>query len=263
MSLLLVITGASRGLGAALAVQAVAAGHRVLGIARGTSAAGDSLSLDLSQPEAIEAPLTEAITQRIGNGVSGYALVNNAATIDPVGTTYDAQAASAHMALNLTAPIIASRAFIRALESVPAAKRIINIGSGASTRAIEGWSLYCASKAGLDHFGRCLALEQQRARYPVDVVGVSPGLIDTTMQARIRAADPNEFPELDHFRALHSGGKLVSADKVATKLLLGIERADDFAGAVLTVDAFAKNDRALQRLLPRWVGRHAWGPRTA
>jgi benzil reductase ((S)-benzoin forming) len=239
MRLQLVITGASRGLGAAVAIQAVAAGHRVLGIARGDSAAGDSLALDLGQPEQIERRLARAIAERIADDVDRYVLVNNAATVEPVGGDYDAVGAGRHIALNLTAAIVASRVFCRTLQPVSAPKRIVNISSGASTRAIEGWSLYCASKAGLDQFGRVLALEQQRADHPVDVVGVSPGVIDTAMQARIREADPAAFPDLDYFRALQAEGRLATPDEVAGKLLRGIGRDAAFAGEVLAIDAFA------------------------
>jgi benzil reductase ((S)-benzoin forming) len=236
---LLVITGASRGIGAALAAQAVASGHRVLGIARHGSTEGDSLSLDLSRPDLIEPALRAALRERIDSGIDGYTLVNNAATLDPIGSDFDANAASTHMSVNLVAAIVASHAFIRSLADVAAAKRIVNISSGAATRAIEGWSLYCASKAGLDHFGRCLALEQQRAVHPVDVVGVSPGVVDTDMQARIRNADPAQFPDLPVFQAMQQQGHLASPYAVAAKLLRGILGPVRFGGQVLPIDEFA------------------------
>ena len=66
------------------------------------------------------------------------------------------------------------------------AKRILNISSGAGRNPYEGWGAYCTTKAGLDHFSRVVAMEQANEQYPVEIVSIAPGIIDTDMQATIR-----------------------------------------------------------------------------
>jgi len=239
MPWLLLVTGNSRGLGAALAAQARAAGHVVIGVSRSGGTRGDDVRLDLARPEAIDDILAPRLRERIAPDVEQYVLVNNAAMLGPVGPRYDAPAVSAHMAVNLVAPIVLSRVFIETLATVAAVKRIVNLSSGAATRAIPGWSLYGASKAGLDHFARVLAAEQALVERPVQVVNFSPGVIDTGMQAEIRAAAPEDFPQVGHFRALHEEGALRSPDQVARKLLAGLASRRVFAGETLDPASFA------------------------
>ena len=103
------------------------------------------------------------------------------------------------IALNLTAPMILSNAFIMKLKDFEGTKRIVNISSGAGRNAYEGWGTYCTTKAGLDHFSRVVALEQENAEYPVDIVSIAPGIIDTGMQETIRGSKEEAFPLLDQF----------------------------------------------------------------
>ncbi len=122
-----------------------------------------------------------------------------------------------------------------------ALKRIVTISSGAATRPIAGWSLYCAGKAGLDHFARVMADEQADCPRPVQLINVSPGVIDTDMQAAIRDASPADFPSVDQFRQMHASGALQSPDAVAAKLMEGLASRRAFAGELLSIDAFAQS----------------------
>src|SRR5690606_26195986 len=146
---------------------------------------------------------------------AGWVLVNNAGLLGPIGAQYAASDIQQVLQVNLAAPMLLARCFIDTLAEVDARKTVINISSGAATRVIRGWSLYSASKAGLDHFGRCLAAEQVDAAHPVDVVNLSPGVIDTGMQARIRAAGPEQFPDHARFVDLHARHALASPEAVA------------------------------------------------
>lgn len=241
MSTFWLISGASRGLGAALARAAHARGDAVLGIARGGSAAGETLHWDLAELDG----LAEAVTARLIAARDGAApprrwvLVNNAGLLGPVGSRYGATDIAPLLQVNLGAPMLLARCFVDSLAEVAAPKQVINVSSGAATRVIEGWSLYCASKAGLDHFGRCLAAEQQHATHPVDVVNLSPGVIDTGMQAQIRAADAAGFPDHERFVALHAHGALASADAVAAAILRGVDGRRRHAGATVDLAGFA------------------------
>jgi benzil reductase ((S)-benzoin forming) len=238
MAWLFVITGASRGIGAALAGLAVDEGHDVLALARAECPAGRALALDLSQPATIEQVLPPLLAEYGTRPLDGAVLVNNAASIEPIGSDYDAAAAMHHLALNLVAPIVLSRVFLRAFAEHAIDKRIVNVTSGAAQRAFDGWSLYGAGKAGLDHFGRCLALEQQRAAHPADVVAVSPGVVDTGMQQRIRAADEAQFPLRPMFDDLKAGGRLADPKDIARRMLRGILGRRRYDGAVVRVEDF-------------------------
>jgi NAD(P)-dependent dehydrogenase (short-subunit alcohol dehydrogenase family) len=238
---LLLVTGSSRGLGAALVAKARAAGHTVIGVSRSGGSHALDVELDLGQPERIQDTLAPLLEAHISPECHQYALVNNAAMLGPVGVGYDAAGVSAHMALNLVAPIMLSRVFARTLAGTDAIKRIVSISSGASTRPIAGWSLYCASKAGLDHFARVMAEEQADCHRPVQLVNVSPGVIDTDMQAAIRTSSETDFPAVEQFRQMHASGALQSPDAVAAKLMAGLSSGRVFAGELLSIDDFARS----------------------
>lgn len=239
MHTVFVISGVSRGLGAALAQAVLARGDRLIGISRTPSPLGVHIAHDLAQPTGLAEKLAPRLRAEITPPVRRYVLVNNAGVLAPIGTDYDAADIERNLMVNLAASIALSRAFLDILAEVAADKLVVNISSGAATRPFHGWSLYCAAKAGLEHFGRCLALEQQTAAHPADVVSISPGVIDTDMQAAIRAARPEQFPDLPRFQALHAGGALATPDAIADKLLAGIDAGARHAGVTLAIDDFA------------------------
>ena len=81
---------------------------------------------------------------------------------------------------------------------------LVNISSGAATKPYEGWAAYCASKAAVDQLTGCVALEE--ARHGLRAYALSPGLVDTDMQAAIRASDERDFPEVERFRRFAADG---------------------------------------------------------
>jgi len=233
MPALFIVTGTTRGLGAAFAELAVRGGHRVIGLSRALAADGETVLTDLRQLDTLPSLMTEVLA---GIDLSRYdfvVLINNAAVIGPIGDSGDPSEIAAHVTINLTAPMLLSRAFVTALRDHPGRKRLIHLSSGASSTAFAGWSAYCASKAGLDHFGRCLALEQVDAAHPVDVLGFSPGVVDTGMQADIRASNPEDFPQHARFVALHADAQLAAAEDVARVLLAAALSERRYQGAVL------------------------------
>lgn len=222
-----VVSGASRGIGAAIVSAAQAQGDYVIGISRGKSAADLSLQTNFAHPEQVTLPALPEADQ--------YILVNNAGMVDPVGSDYSADDAVAAINVNLTAAIALTRLFLRQLADKPVRKLVINISSGAATGPVAGWSLYCAAKAGLDHFGRVVAVEQKQLPYPADVLGVSPGKVDTDMQTLIRSCDSEQFPLVDYFRAEKEDGNLISAEKVAKEIHLAVASGRHFDGEVIHI----------------------------
>jgi NAD(P)-dependent dehydrogenase (short-subunit alcohol dehydrogenase family) len=132
-------------------------------------------------------------------------------TLDPVDL-------GRHLALNLVAPMVLCNAFVRETRSLAGARRIVNISSGSGRRAYAGWAAYCAGKAALDHFSRTLALEQQAQRNGARVVALAPGILDTAMQATVRAQGADRFPDVERFRELARSGSLVAPAAAARRI---------------------------------------------
>lgn len=217
-----IITGASKGIGFELAKQLSNKGHFVIGIAR-TITKLDGVKFiraDLSETEKLEALMDEIIAVSPREAVS-FTLINNAGMVDPIGLIGNVHAGemTKAIAVNLTAPMVLSNAFISVLKNFQGVKRIVNISSGAGRNAYEGWGTYCTTKAGLDHFSRVVALEQANAEYPVGIVSMAPGIIDTGMQETIRGSKEEAFPLLDRFIDYKEKGLLSSAEQTAGQLI--------------------------------------------
>lgn len=221
-----IITGASKGIGLALSEQLAEKGHQVYGIARsfpedwpGTK----SVEFDLLKTTDIP-PLIEKIFGFISGEVESITIINNAGTISPIGFAGSNQAeeVSNSIALNLTAPMVMSGAFISQAADLSAQKRIINISSGAGRNAYEGWSAYCAGKAGLDHFSLCIEKEYK----DIKTMSIAPGIIDTDMQGKIRESSEMDFPMIENFKAYKEQGMLSTPEETAEQLVRLLERED-------------------------------------
>lgn len=221
-----IITGASKGIGLALTKALSAKGHTVFGIARtvpedwpGT----ELFAFDLLDTSGIS-DLVKDIFSRLPADCDAVTLINNAGMVEPIGFagTNEPSDISKSIALNLTAPMIISGSFINESARLPIQKRIINISSGAGRKAYEGWSAYCAGKAGLDHFSRCVAQEYD----DVKVISIAPGIIDTDMQRVIRQSAESDFPLINNFKKYKEQGMLSSPEETAEKLSHLFERSD-------------------------------------
>ena len=245
---LTIITGSSRGLGAALAAQRLMPGHTVLGIARQTNAALQSQAdaaglrfeqwpLDLADAAAAASRLQVWLAGLDGASFSTATLINNAGVVGRLAPLHQMPFATLSQALRvgLEAALLLSAAFLHATRDWPGARRVLNISSGLGRSAMAGSAAYCAAKAGMDHFSRALALEQAALPNPARVVSMAPGVIDTDMQAELRASDAVLFPERARFVQLQADGLLASADDCATRLLARLERADFGQAAVADI----------------------------
>ena len=245
---LFVLTGASRGMGAAMAEQLLAPDHVLLCISRRCSdalaaqadaagAACEQWSLDLSQSLEAAAKLQAWIAALDGTAFDAVALINNAAALTrlgPIDEDSDADLASA-LRVGLEAPLLLSAAFLRATRTWTADKRVLNISSGLGRRAMAASAAYCATKAGMDHLTRAMALDEANRPNGAKLVSLAPGVIDTDMQVHLRAADAAGFPEKANFVGLKEKGQLTSATDAAARVLAYLARADFGASAVADV----------------------------
>lgn len=244
-----ILTGASRGLGAALAAQLLSPTRRLVCVARtpnpalGHRAAELGAALDYRLHDLADAQAVAAFAQWLGDtlrgsaGITRFVLINNAGVVEPIGRVESlagaagADALARALQVNVAAPMLLASAFLAATAASGAERRILNISSGAGRYPVAGWSAYCASKAALDLFTRCIALEHSGGPNPPRVCSLAPGIVDTAMQAAIRACDPADFPSVERFRQLKADGALAAPEAAAARIL-----------AFLASDAFGERE---------------------
>jgi len=222
---IVIITGASKGIGGELAAQLERQGKQVIGLARTNPGLKDNfVEVDLAETTLLPNVMNEIIEQYLETATS-FTLVNNAGMVDPIGLAgrIEPEMISKAITVNLTAPLILANTFISRLANFKGAKKIVNISSGAGRNPYEGWGVYCTTKAGLDHFSRVVELEQQSVENPVQIASIAPGIIDTGMQETIRSCEAADFPLLDRFINYKEEGKLSSAEETAQKLIAFME----------------------------------------
>lgn len=213
-----IVTGHTRGLGAAIAAHLLVREIPVLGIARGENASlagrhGELLvqsRLDLADAQALTQWIAGTTLRRFCADAATALLVNNAGVLQPVGPlrSQDPELVSRAVAVNVGAALALSAAFVAATSGAHD-RRILHISSGAGSNAYAGWSVYCATKAALDHHARAVALDRTPA---LRIASVAPGVIDTGMQAEIRAASEQDFPDRRRFEVLKREGRLIAPD---------------------------------------------------
>jgi NAD(P)-dependent dehydrogenase (short-subunit alcohol dehydrogenase family) len=230
----LFISGTSRGIGRAIAEAACASGKfRVTGYARGSGPehpAYTHVALDLSDAAALE----NFAFPPLPAGCEQIVLINNAGMLGPVAHlgSFDAAAIDATVRVNLTAPLVLSNAFVKAYGHYPAPRLMVQVSTGAATSPYDGWSLYCSTKAGLDMLARVQERElaMRSDGWPFAVRAVAPGVVQTAMQATLRASDVSGFSLKHKFVELDAQGQLSDARRVGEaylKMVLAI--GDDSA----------------------------------
>ncbi|HSV68858.1 MAG TPA: SDR family NAD(P)-dependent oxidoreductase [Methylibium sp.] len=237
---LYIVTGASRGLGAALAEQVLAPGVTLLGLSRGRHAGLAALAeaaeatveqwpVDLAEPLPVAARLEAWLGRVDAQRFDAAVLVNNAALIPSAGPleSIAPDELARVLRVGLEAPLLLAGAFLRATRGWRAERRVLQVSSGLGRRPMAGQATYCAIKAGLDHAARAMALDGAR------VAAVAPGVIDTDMQAQLRASDSAQFPEHQLFVDMKRGGQLDTPTQAAAKLL-ALLRREDFGSQPVT-----------------------------
>lgn len=236
---LYILTGASRGLGLGLAEQLLSANHRLLCISRHASPVLALLAthknclmtqweLDLSDALPVANQLAQWFAGLEKNTLQSATLINNAAvipTIAPLSSSDPLELALA-LRVGLEAPMLLTAAFLKATESLNIPRKVLNISSGLGRRPMAAQSAYCAAKAGMDHFTRCLALDEVKKQNGAQVCSLAPGVVDTDMQLQLRSATSKNFPDQANFVHLKQSGQLASPTEAARKVLAWLARTD-------------------------------------
>ncbi len=238
---LTILTGASRGLGLAMAEQLLQAGHRLLTISRRVPAlehpALTAWSADLADAAPVAARLHAWLGEVEPASVSALNLINNAGVVSqlaPLSAIAATDLANA-LRVGLEAPMLLSAACLNATATWPVPRKLLFVSSGLGRRAMAGSASYCAAKAGMDHLARAIALEEAALPNGARAVSLAPGVIDTDMQVQLRSADAAAFPAREVFVGLHTGGQLDTPAGAAAKVLRYLARADFGANPVADV----------------------------
>ena len=239
-----IVTGASRGLGAAIARQLGMAGGAVALVSRSlddlkrsAAAVKDcgvaclAIPADVSDPDACR----RAVEQTVRQFGRLDALVNNAGIVTPlevVGNTTALQWRR-NVEVNLLGPVYMTMAALASLRN--SRGRVVNVSSGAAARIIHAASAYCASKAGLNQFTRVLAAEESQ----ITAIAVRPGVVDTQMQAIIRREGPQKMPaeQAAYYQELKTGNRLEPPEVPARAIAwLALQAPHSWSGEFLSYD---------------------------
>ncbi|MCV3270196.1 SDR family oxidoreductase [Roseobacter sinensis] len=196
------ITGASRGIGAETARVFARAGANVALVARGQTEIAD-LAGEIGQ-QAIAIPCNVASNREVSAAVETTVdtfggldvLINNAGVIEPIShlSTSDVQAWGDVIDINLKGVYYGMRAAVPVMKAAGGGS-VLTISSGAAHGPVEAWSHYCASKAAVNMLTRCL--DNEEASHGIRAMGLSPGTVATQMQREIKASGINPVSQLD------------------------------------------------------------------
>jgi NAD(P)-dependent dehydrogenase (short-subunit alcohol dehydrogenase family) len=250
------VTGASRGLGAATARLAAQLGANIVLTARSRddlqavaqeieAAGGQALIVvgDVSVPADCQRMVSEAIEAFAGLD----AVVNNAGVLTPIAPVADVdiEAVRQNWMVNVLGPFMVAQAALPYLRQRNG--RILNVSSGAAVSVTSGWAAYCMAKAAINHFTRSLAEEEPK----ITAIAFRPGAVDTAMQATIRRLGAKGMPGEDyaHFVDYHEEGRLLPPEVPGCALaVLALHARPEWSGSFL-----AWNNEDVQSLVRRFA----------
>ncbi|MGB1799540.1 MAG: SDR family NAD(P)-dependent oxidoreductase [Gammaproteobacteria bacterium] len=216
---LAIITGGSKGLGAELVKQYAQQDFEVIEFSRSGNTPY-SKNVDLSNLTVANQVIAETLETLSQRQYSEIIAVSNAALLTPIGPLTDSDASDwvTNINASFTSAILFMGSFVKYFQTHDCPKVMASISSGAALNAYHGWSLYCAGKAGLEHYIRCIAEEQIEQTHPVVPININPGVIDTDMQTAIRGTSEQQFPQRERFVELKNSDSLQQPAAVATAI---------------------------------------------
>lgn len=249
----IIVTGASRGLGAAFARELSHRGYSLVLTAR-TEADLKKVQRELGTRSEVVAGAVEdaANVSRVFDAAEGMGgplvgLIANAGVLGPMAPLWkaDAEAWTRSFSVNTLGTM---RFLAEAARRMTAAGRkayIINVSSGAAFSPYPGWTCYGASKAATHQMTATLA--EELSETPVAAFNFLPGVVETEMQREIRETSSQDFPKKERFVEMHREGHLLDPRVPAHIVASLIESSDmDLNGR-----SFDVRDKEVERFWPR------------
>lgn len=236
------ITGSSRGIGLELTKALLKYNnHYVIGLSRNNEFKHDRFrheSVDLARTEELVALFPQLF--EVDGPVEQAVLINNAGTLGEVGYMGELDTAKLPNVynVNLIAPALLANEFMKRFKTLASSILVLNISSGAGGYPVDGWSGYCATKAGINMLGEVMAQEQEMRGTGVRIFNLAPGVVDTQMQEEIRGSDNQRFSGVQKFIDLKEDAALASPSVVAKSIIHLLENPDKFKGVQQDVRKF-------------------------
>ncbi len=212
------ITGTSKGLGKALAELLLSDKNNfVYGISRTNTIYHQQfqhLKLDLADLDAVKQFQFSELKD-----ATAITLINNAGIVGDIKHlgNLDAKKIISTYNINLIAPTLLINQFFNTYNN-KIQKLVVNISSGAGRSPIDGWSVYCASKAGLDMLSLVFKTELEHNNINTNIISLAPGIIDTSMQDEIRKSDKANFSNIERFIEYKNNGDLSNPNETAMQV---------------------------------------------
>ena len=217
------VSGVSRGLGRAIFECLIEHAAQPVGIGRKftnyhfTSARNDQCTLVQCDLNAINQLVALDLSIGILSDTTELVFINNAGVIEPIAQIghLNELDLSASITTNIMAPILLTNKLVEISQQRGLRLKIVNITSGAASRPLVGWSVYCTGKAAVRFFFDCL-----RAEHPaIGISHIDPGVLDTDMQRSVRLSSDIEFPQRPHFDRLNQDGRLRDPWEIAREII--------------------------------------------
>jgi benzil reductase ((S)-benzoin forming) len=232
---LVFISGASSGIGAALARAVPFQSTRIINISRRPADGSVHFPADLSTTDSWVAVAKLFETEMSGSGLERVVFIHSAGTLDPIGFAGEvaADAYTRQVLLNSASPQVLGEAFVRASRATDAPCQMLIIGSGAAANLYPGWSAYGPGKAAVNQWVRTVGAEQRSRGGNCQVVSIAPGIVATPMQDQIRTVSAHEFPDVEAFIGFCEHDELSDPDVVAAELWRRLQDGELENGSVL------------------------------
>lgn len=236
------ITGTSSGIGYAIAQLLLSQekGH-VIGFSRTCNITHEKykhITIDFDNIQTVnQVRFSEFLGHVPGENEHLY-LINNAGILGDIGHVGSITNKTIENTYNINtlAPSILMNTFIGDFKSTEAQKTILNVSSGAAQHPVDGWAVYCASKAAIDMYSKVifeeLKLDQQDK---FKIMSVGPGVVDTDMQVQIRDSNPNDFSGHQKFVDFKVNNELKSPENIASYYLFVLDNEMDFSNPVFSL----------------------------
>ncbi len=193
---------------------------RVINISRRALEGYEHHEADLSDPAAWHGVADLFAREMKGFAGERVVFVHSAGTLEPIGFAGEVSPSeyARQVLLNSASPQVLGDAFLRAARETPAECHVVMITSGAAFTVYEGWTAYCAGKAAMDQWVRTAGAEQALRGDACRLLAVAPGIVETAMQARIRAASSDDFPSVGRFVEFREKGQIRDPEEAAREI---------------------------------------------